>query len=50
MNLVDKFITGAGLLILVYLVVSSQNQGGVQNIFRGLTEFTRQTVTVLQGR
>lgn len=48
MSIVEKYVTGALFLILVYLLVF--NATGTNQVLQGLSNFNVQAITALQGR
>lgn len=48
MSIVEKYVTGALFLILVYLLVV--NASGTNTVLSGLSNFNVQAITALQGR
>ena len=48
MNIVEKYVTGALFLILVYLLVI--NASGTNTVLGALSSFNVNAITALQGR
>lgn len=48
MNIVEKYLTGALFLILVYLLVI--NASGTNTVLTGLSNFNVDAIKALQGR